>query len=75
EENNDFEDYDFFEDEIDEKIDKLFETCVKKSVNSIKKMWTPMKKDSSSQEVAKTANDLSGLTNDLQEEISKFKVK
>lgn len=47
EENNDFEDYDFFEDEIDEKIDKLFETCVKKSVNSIKKMWTPMKKDSS----------------------------
>lgn len=47
EENNDFEDYDFFEDEIDEKIDKLFEICVKKSVNSIKKMWTPMKKDSS----------------------------
>jgi len=31
--------------------------------------------NSSSQEVAKTANDLSGLTNDLQEEISKFKVK
>ncbi|SDL46053.1 methyl-accepting chemotaxis protein, partial [Clostridium cochlearium] len=30
---------------------------------------------SSSQEVAKTANDLSELTSELQEEISKFKVK